>query len=139
MPIYPTPEEIMAEPAPQFTDDILSLMQDFKQHWRQHKNMTIGQKYDMLCSLLVYLNLTIFGNGHIGISILEDAPTASYNPETNVITLNNPSIISALHEFGHKVNGPNELLACRFSVHLFKQTFPKAFARLHWEGHLLKK
>jgi len=64
-----------------------------------------------------------------------------YIPETRTIFLdrNNPSILSTLHEIAHHVTGPDELEACRWSVWLFKQCFPKAFQKLEWKGHMLVK
>lgn len=51
----------------------------------------------------------------------------------------NPSIISCLHEIGHVIHGDSELDACRYSVHLFKEVFPKSYAQLTWKGHMLVK
>jgi len=61
-----------------------------------------------------------------------------YKHQTIYLSDNNPSIISALHEFGHYLYGKSELKACRFSVHLFKEIFPIAYKKLKWEGHMLK-
>lgn len=50
-----------------------------------------------------------------------------------------PSIISCLHEIGHLLHGGSELDACRYSVHLFKEAFPRSYAQLMWRGHVLVK
>lgn len=69
-----------------------------------------------------------------------DAGEYAYRPSDQTIMLdhNRPSIISALHELGHHLYGDSELQACRFSVWLFKEAFPKSYAKLRWEGHMLK-
>ena len=48
-----------------------------------------------------------------------------------------PSLISTLHEIGHQLYGPSELLACRFSVQIFRDHFPKSFQKLKAVGHQL--
>lgn len=69
-----------------------------------------------------------------------DRDTCMYDPITKTIYLDNScSIISALHELGHHIYGTSELKACVFSINLFKSVFPKAYEKLHFEGHMLKK
>lgn len=64
---------------------------------------------------------------------------AFYSPLLDVINLqeHRPSIITTLHETAHALFGRSELVACAFSVHLFKKAFPKAYAKCVWNGHLL--
>lgn len=50
----------------------------------------------------------------------------------------NYSIISSLHELGHALLGTSEHQACGYSVGLFMACFPKEYAKLRWEGHMLK-
>ena len=69
----------------------------------------------------------------------EKSQISHYNPNKRQIILNNCSIITALHELGHHLFGDSELKACRYSVWMFKETFPKTFANLHFNGHLLTK
>jgi len=49
------------------------------------------------------------------------------------------SLLTLLHELGHHFYGDSELLACRFSVWLFREAFPKSYAKLEWDGHVLKR
>ena len=58
---------------------------------------------------------------------------------TLYVDKNKASILSVLHEFGHHLYGPSELSACRWSVQLFKISFPKTYESLVWDGHMLKK
>ena len=66
-------------------------------------------------------------------------PSARYSQKNDTITLNNHSIITALHELGHAIYGDSELKACSWSIKLFKETFPIAFKKLEWEKHRLKQ
>lgn len=66
-------------------------------------------------------------------------PSARYSQKNDTITLNNHSIITALHELGHAIYGDSELKACSWSIKLFKETFPIAFKKLEWEKHMLKQ
>ena len=66
-------------------------------------------------------------------------PTACYSKKYDTIILNDSSIISALHELGHAIYGRSELKACSWSTKLFQESFPIAFKKLRWEGHLLIK
>lgn len=65
----------------------------------------------------------------------------AFNPRERIVMLEdgNPSIISTLHETAHALYGSSELQACQFSIRLFKAVYPKAFAKLVWEGHMLKR
>jgi hypothetical protein len=67
---------------------------------------------------------------------------ACYFPIGNLIIMEREkdgrySVVTFLHEFGHAL-GKNEKETCRWSINLFKHHFPKSFARLVPEGHLLK-
>lgn len=63
------------------------------------------------------------------------------NLEHRIIKLDikNPSILSTLHEVGHLIYGPEELLACSFSYNLFKEIFPNELKKLVWNNHMLVK
>jgi hypothetical protein len=65
----------------------------------------------------------------------------SYNSESHTIFLDSakPSIITTLHEFAHHIRGESELTACSWSIWLFIKTFPQAYDRLIWDGHMLVK
>ena len=62
-----------------------------------------------------------------------------YSPVEDAITLvGRLSVVTYLHEFAHAL-GRNERGACRWSVNLFKQCFPRQFARCRAEGHMLRR
>jgi hypothetical protein len=48
------------------------------------------------------------------------------------------SVITFLHEWGHAIHGSSELLACRWSVNLFRKIFPRQFEKLNSSGHMLR-
>lgn len=75
-----------------------------------------------------------------GVCVVVDADLYTYNPSNKTIYLDHhhPSVISTLHELGHHLYGESELLACRFSVWLFKEGFPRDYAKLKWNGHMLE-
>lgn len=46
------------------------------------------------------------------------------------------SVVTFLHEFGHAL-GKDETDACRWSINVFRQCFPRQFSRLVHRGHML--
>lgn len=66
-----------------------------------------------------------------------------YFPVGNLIVMqetsrNKFSVLTFLHEFGHAL-GKNEKETCKWSINLFRQYFPKSFARLMPVRHTLRK
>jgi len=60
-----------------------------------------------------------------------------YHPTRHQIVLNGRlSVVTYLHEFAHS-RGRGERDACRWSVNIFKRCFPRSFARLVHQGHML--
>ncbi len=49
------------------------------------------------------------------------------------------SVTTLLHEFGHHLLGTDERAVCRWSVNLFRRCFPRQYAKLRHEGHLLRR
>ena len=49
----------------------------------------------------------------------------------------NLSVVTFLHEFAHAL-GRNERGACRWSINLFRRVFPRQYARLQADGHVLR-
>lgn len=61
-----------------------------------------------------------------------------YCPATHLIRLvAKLSVVTYLHEFGH-ARGYDERRACRFSINLFRRTFPRSFARCIHVGHTMR-
>jgi hypothetical protein len=131
---YPTKEEILAV-SPAFSKEIIKAAIEMKRSWIENRDdheMRFRAIYDFLHKASV-----IYGKPEILVSRRGEY---FYAPDSHLIAIGDKlSIISSLHELGHHLLGSSELEACRFSVHLFKQVFPKAYAKLTWDGHMLKK
>jgi len=129
---YPTPKQIMAS-CPRYPPRVIEYMKWWKTHrWPLSTTTEIKRRW------IAYMVMEL--------SLIYDKPfreilngkSYRYSSELKTIYLGSkPSIISALHELGHHLYGPSELKACRFSVHLFKKTFPETFKKLKWKGHML--
>lgn len=137
-PKYPTKEEIMAEPWPTHKTGLVRNIITWKREvWK-------NSKYDSsLKAIALHQLVQIMARAYenpCNFTIQENIPSPCYNPATKTIHMNESmSIISTMHEFAHHQFGPDEKKACRWSVHLFRKTFPKAYGQLVWQGHCLVK
>jgi hypothetical protein len=63
-----------------------------------------------------------------------------YCPATKQIFLTGrPSVITALHEVSHHLNGESEHVACAWSLRLFRDCFPRSWGRLKFDRHMAIK
>ncbi len=135
--IYPTPEEILKEPGPYLDQGDIAIIKEWKQkyYFSMWSHLNFYQKNAALTELLDDLAM----NHKDEIRFIVTGEEYSYDLQEKRLTLSNtkPSIISALHELGHHLWGSSELEACRWSVWLFKTTFPTAYSKLYFKGHLL--
>lgn len=135
-PKYPSKEEIMAEPWPTHKRQLVREIIDWKKViWKE-------AKYDASLKARALADLVAIMSRNYDTTCLftiqEGIPSPCYNPATKTIHMNESlSIISTMHEFAHHQFGPDEKKACRWSVHLFRKTFPKAYNKLEWQGHCL--
>jgi hypothetical protein len=115
------------------------MVKDWKKAvWQDKEHIELHNKFIKLKVLAIALG--VFYEKPVNVEFIPQLGTCSYNPKNQTIFINeSTSIISLLHEFAHHRFGSNELKACRWSVWLFKKTFPKAFQKLKWKGHMLKK
>lgn len=62
-----------------------------------------------------------------------------YMPSKLTISLekDKPSILTALHEFGHHIYGESELTACSYSICMYIKVFPEIYEKMTWQNHLL--
>lgn len=140
---YPTPEEILNEKIILLKEEIEYFKKWKNREWKTAKETQIQKEYTKILALRVLVREISFIHNEKPPSIIATLTpatknkSASYNHITKDIHLYNTSIITTLHELGHHLYGKSELLACAYSVHLFKLVFPKAFKKLRWEGHLL--
>lgn len=78
---------------------------------------------------------------HLAFDIDErtDSGGSQYIPPLNMIIMRGRlSVITMLHEWGHKLFGPSEKQACQFSLALFKRCFPRSWRRLRFDGHMAR-
>lgn len=134
--MYPTKKEILENPPNNIKDDIL-ILEEWKsinyKGWKEKKTI---DKHEALYNLINELS-KMHGH-HCEIQNTDEENYYDNEKHTINISKNNPSIISALHEFGHHLYGESELKACSYSIWLYKLVFPKMYAKMNFEGHLLK-
>jgi len=130
---YPSMNEILAE-KPEIIPEIIQTVQKWKETefngWPTFSNSKKLNKLRLLMEKIIpTLNYSF-----------ENAFYYACNRQNRIIysNQNNPSIISSLHEVGHALFGPSELKACRFSIWIFKDLFPKSFNKLKTDKHMLK-
>jgi len=147
--MYPTKEQIL-EKEVMFKKPVIETIYEWKKQyfvdgiWR---NMSNNEKNKSLKKLIFKIvdKYTIFPQTNptkVEIQKNKD-PCCEINGITGVNTIfldqNKPSIISTLHELAHALFGESELKACRWSIWLFKKTFPKSYEDLKWDKHMLIK
>jgi len=136
--MYPTKKEILKS-KPRFKKKLIEIIQNWKkefytQQWSQTQK---DKKREYIEILLTTISLIIYNKYPL---ITHDYIIYCYNPKEKKIFLGkNISIISSLHELAHFLFGSSELKACRWSIWLFKENFPKEFKKLQWEKHTLIK
>ena len=138
-PNYPTQEEIMNSPV-KHKKETLKAVKGWRQLvWKEVKNGNPREKFDGLARLINIISM-VYNKPCIVIFEPDGQIGCRYNPVTKTIVIDRSlSIVSTLHELAHHLFGENEKIACRWSIWLFKKVWPKAFAKLRWEGHLLKR
>ena len=138
MPHYPTKEEILAK-EPNIREEVIEITNIWKKSsFSNWKKQTKEQKLENLQTLVLAIATISYNKTPI---IITDHNQYCFKPlkKTIYFDSNNPSIISALHELGHFLFGPNELKTCQFSVWIFIKCFPKQYSKLRWQNHLLIK
>lgn len=139
-PGYPTKEEVMAEPHPTHKPAVIKLCKRWKKEvWFPLRATEPDEqaKFMALKTLLQTIAREAYGKP-VEVNYFADTGSCSYRPGTKTITINKSlSILSSLHELGHHLFGADEHKACRWSVHLFRKSFPKAYSLLEWKGHML--
>ena len=136
---YPTKEEILAEPT-KHKREIIKLTKAWKKEvWNEARQSNPSDKFEALKNLLDAIAFAY--NKPVTIEFVPDTPIGChYKPTDHTIVIDaHVSIISALHELAHHLFGDSELKACRWSVWLFKKVFPRAYAKLVWNQHMLIK
>ncbi len=69
-----------------------------------------------------------------------DSTRSCYISSVDTIVMRGPlSVTTMLHEWAHRIHGPSEFQACRWSINLFRLCFPRSFANALHDGHLLRR
>lgn len=136
---YPTSNEIMT-PEISFKNNTIKTVLEWKhQYFPKWSTRPKPNQLDALEELVKKL-CGVYGET---VTINKQGDFFCFIPKDNTLCLdkNNPSIVSTLHEFRHKINGYDETSACRWSVQLFKKCFPNSFDKLEFAkgSHLLKR
>jgi len=137
-PKYPTKEKILNKPLKHKREIIEAVKLWKKEYWKEAKTANPREKFETLKLLLD--NIAFTYDKPVNVEFIPEITSCCYNPRTQTIAINNTtSIISALHEMAHHLFGASELKACRWSIWLFKKTFPIAYSKLIWNKHMLIK
>jgi len=132
---YPrTVEEVIKDAT--YPESVMVAMSAFKasKPWRGGER----ERRDKLRALHADLN-TAFGRT-TKLSFEPGFKNGCYIPSKDkIIITGEPSVITYLHEYAHALYGRSERKACEWSINLFRQVFPKSYARLQSDGHMLKK
>ena len=133
---YPTKETIL-EVELKYKPALLSAIKEWKRTvWKEAKDSTPMNRFDALKALVMIM--ATHYNKPVDVHYVPDLASCCYVPLTKTICMNRSlSIISTMHEFAHHLYGEDETKACKWSVWLFKKTFPKSYEQLTWEGHML--
>lgn len=111
--------------------------ENYDKKWREK---LLVEKIDSLVRLTYRIYYQLQPGKNTKVLYVKVADRYAFHPATNTIILdkNRASILSTLHEIGHAIHGESELEACAFSVKLFARVFTKEYAKLEWQGHMLR-
>lgn len=134
---YPSVPEALAHPI-QISPEVKMALKDWKNaYWKGWRELENGVQKILLVELLRILSFVQTREYRLK---FKSGAEYSYSPLTQTISFGPiASLISSLHELSHSIYGANELDACAFSLQLFKEVFPKDFAKLKVKGHMLVK
>ena len=138
-PNYPASVSEVLDPSMKFRPGVLAAVKRFKaaKPYRgslDERKLKFQSLHRDLCALFSKTTTLTFGtlDG-------SDSGSSSYCPGTDTITLKGKlSVVTYLHEFAHAL-GRDERGACKWSVNLFKRTFPVLFSRCQHDGHTLRR
>jgi hypothetical protein len=137
---YPENVRSLIDTNMKFKPEVLRACRQFARSrpWRGTREQRCEKFRNFNYALALAYNVSapklVFG-GHDG----EDSGRSCFIPALDTIILRGRlSVITILHEWGHKRFGRNEARACRWSVNLFRRVFPASFARLRFDGHMCR-
>ena len=137
-PNYPASVAEVLDPSMKFRPGVIPAVRRFKasKPYRgslDERKLKFAALHQDLCGIFAKTTILTFG-----VIDGSDSGSSSYCPGTDSITLKGKlSVVTYLHEFAHAL-GRDERGACKWSVNLFKRTFPVLFARCQHDGHTLR-
>ena len=138
-PNYPASVAEILDPSMKFRPGVIAAVKRFKRAkpYRgslDERKLKFTALHQDLCRIFGKTTTLIFGtlDG-------SDSGSSCFSPAADTITLKGKlSVVTYLHEFAHAL-GRDERGACRWSVNLFKRTFPVLFSRCQHDGHTLRR
>ena len=134
--MYPSKKEILSKEII-YRKETIEKTKAWKQvYWSKWKSFSNIEKIVALCSLIHSI-----ARQRSPIQIEPRGKKYCYKTTEKIIEFDveNPSVISALHELAHHLYGPSELQACRWSIGIFSKVFKEDYNKLEFKGHLLRK
>lgn len=137
---YPHRVEDVLDPTMTFDPKVVTSVKRFSRSrpWRG----TVAERQKKFRKLHVELAKALSVNPPILIfsrSAHGDTRESCYILSQDTIILVGLSVVTFLHEWGHRLHGRSEREACRWSINLFRECFPRSFARCRFEGHMLRR
>jgi len=131
---YPTREEILRGNV-KHKPEVIRCVKEWKRTaWKEARNANDETMKRIVLTTLITRIACLYENP-VSFVFLSQPPR--YERHSHTIIMDKVSIITALHELSHHLFGDSERKACRWSVWLFMKTFPRAYATLSWDRHML--
>ena len=135
--MYPNKKAILTAPGPPIKQEKIILKKWKEIHYKGWSILPEKKKIKAIKILLLTINKIKKGSR---LKIKFDKKLANcYTSDNNTIILNKASIITSLHELSHHLFGESEEKACKYSIWIFKEAFPRSFKKLIFKNHLLTK
>jgi len=138
---YPKSVKEVLDDNYKFKKETLELMHYVKHELKIFKG-SIEERKQKFIWLLEQLNRIYNKKTKLEFKDVERNDTSVYSfylpKEDKIVLVGKLSLITFLHEYAHAL-GKDEYGACKWSINLFKRTFPKSFEKLNQVGHTLVK
>jgi hypothetical protein len=129
MALYPTADEVLAAPELTYRPEVVRFVFAWKREWQGRRRTP-----DAIGALL--RGLADVYQTPVDVTFMSGASDSADLRGHITLNADHLSVITALHEFAHHRFGASEMKACRWSVQLFRKTFPRTFARGRFVGHV---
>jgi len=138
---YPKSVKEVLDDNYKFKKETLELMHYVKHELKIFRG-SIEERKQKFLWLLEQLNRIYNKKTKLEFKDVERNDTSVYSfylpKEDKIVLVGKLSLITFLHEYAHAL-GKDEYGACKWSINLFKRTFPRLFEKLNQVGHTLVK